>query len=92
MLSDSEARRLAQLEASLCEDDPKFVRRFDASCQERRRLAFSAPWLPFLQVFVVTLALVAGNSVLLVCALTLTLPLLRGRSRRFRGRRPRRDR
>jgi nicotinamide riboside transporter PnuC len=71
MLSDSEARRLAQLEALLWDDDPEFVQRFDASWDEKQRRPLP-PWLLWVCVPVVVLALLVVNALLLVAALFLT--------------------
>jgi nicotinamide riboside transporter PnuC len=71
MFSDSEARRLAQLEALLWDDDPEFVQRFDASWHEAQRRPLPA-WVLWVCVPVVVLALLVVNGLLLVAALFLT--------------------
>ena len=100
MFSDGEARRLAQLEALLWADDPDFIQRFDASWQEaqRRRLP---PWVLWVYVPVVVLALVVDNALLAIAAACLTWvvtylwgfkPSSVGTSSRRRGAGPRRPR
>jgi hypothetical protein len=70
MFSDSEARRLAQLEALLWDDDPEFVQRFDAWHEAQKRPM--PPWLVWVCVPVVVMALLVVNVVLLVTAVCLT--------------------
>ena len=99
VLSDSEARRLAQLETLLRGDDPEFVQRFDASWHEAQRRPALPPWVLLVCVPVVALALLVVNAVLLVAALFLACvaaylwglrPSLWARSRQpGAGRRPR---
>jgi small-conductance mechanosensitive channel len=59
MLSDSERRRLAEIESSLRADDPVFVQRFDA--RPRRRRAVVALLASIIAVTITLIALLRGN-------------------------------
>jgi hypothetical protein len=72
MLSSSEARRLAQLEASLLDDDPDFVQGFRASWQETHRRALPL-WVLWAYVPVVVTALVIPEVGLALVALGMTV-------------------
>jgi hypothetical protein len=93
MLSDSESRRLAQLETLLWNDDPEFVQRFDACWHQAQRRPALPPWVLWVCVPVVALALLVVNAILLVAALFLVCVAVylwapRPSSLRARSRRP----
>jgi hypothetical protein len=69
MLSDSERRRLAEIESSLRADDPVFVQRFDAHSRPRRRRTVLALLTFVLAVIIVVIALLCGNVVAVVLGL-----------------------
>lgn len=91
MLSESEGRRLANLEACLGEDDPEFVRRFAASWGEPSGVRLDRWWLFCIDVLLVVLALLVLDVAVLVLALGTTVALAwltSGRGRPGRRRLP----
>jgi len=59
MLSDSERRRLADIESALRADDPRFAHRLEARHRRRRTLAALAALV--IAVAVIVVALVVGS-------------------------------
>jgi hypothetical protein len=70
MISDAERRRLAEIESSLQDDDPAFVRRFESRRRQRQRIMILSLALAF-AVTVTVVALTYPNVPMTVVGLTL---------------------
>jgi small-conductance mechanosensitive channel len=70
MLSDSERRRLAEIESSLRADEPVFVQHFDTEPRPRLRRTALALLAFIIAVTITLIALVRGNVLAAVVGLT----------------------